>query len=209
MKSLASLFENNKQWSESIQKDDPQFFEKLSQQQTPPYLWIGCADSRVPANQIIGVMPGEVFVHRNIANVVTHTDINCLSVIQYAVEVLQVRHIIVCGHYGCGGVMGAMGNNSLGLIDNWLRHIKDVIDRADVPNDLSEKERANLMCELNVAAQVRNVCHTTIVQDAWKRGQVLDVHGWIYSLGDGRLKDLNLCISSPEQLAEVYRLQFR
>ncbi len=208
MKTLAKLFENNKQWSERIQKDNPDFFTKLSQQQTPEYLWIGCADSRVPANQIIDVLPGEVFVHRNIANVVTNTDINCLSVIQYAVEVLKVRHIIVCGHYGCGGVMGAMGNDSLGLIDNWLRHIKDVIDRADVPSDLSDKERANLMCELNVAAQVRNVCHTTIVQEAWKRGQELDVHGWIYSLKDGRLKDLDLCINSPEQLPDVYRLRF-
>lgn len=207
MKTLASLFENNAKWSERIQNEDPQFFEKLSKQQSPPYLWIGCADSRVPANQIIDVLPGEVFVHRNIANVVIHTDINCLSVIQYAVEVLKVRHVIVCGHYGCGGVMGAMKNQSLGLIDNWLRHIKDVIDRSNLPDDLSEEERVNRVCELNVAAQVRNVCHTSIVQDAWRRGQELDVHGWVYSLKDGRLKDLNHCISSAEQLAEVYRLE--
>ena len=205
---LSELFANNRAWSEAVTQQEPDFFQRLAAQQSPDHLWIGCSDSRVPATQITGLPPGEMFVHRNIANVVVHTDLNCLSVLQFAIEVLKVRHVIVCGHYGCGGVMGAMGHDSLGLIDNWLRHIKDVIDRSDIPSNLSDKERANLMCELNVAAQVRNVCHTTIVQEAWKRGQQLDVHGWIYSLKDGRLKDLDLCINSPEQLPEVYRLRF-
>jgi carbonic anhydrase len=161
----------------------------------------------VPANQIIGLNPGEVFVHRNVANVVSHTDFNCLSVIQYAVEALKVRHIIVCGHYGCGGVAAALQNKPLGLIDNWLRHIKDVHERSPAEDEgLDETARVNRLCELNVQAQVRNVCHTTIVQDAWRRGQPLTVHGWIYALNDGLLKDLDLCISGPEQLGSIYRM---
>jgi carbonic anhydrase len=188
---------------------DPQFFEHLSQQQAPPYLWIGCSDSRVPANQIIGVVAGQVFVHRNVANVVSHSDLNCLSVLQYAVEVLKVKHIIVCGHYGCGGVAAALGDTPHGLIDNWLRHIKDVYDASDLATKkwLTEEERTDRLCELNVATQVRNVCHTTIVQNAWRKGQSLHVHGWIYSLKDGLLKDLDLCVCNPEQLASIYRMQ--
>ena len=207
MRELKHLFENNERWRERVRKEDPVFFEKLAQEQLPPYLWIGCADSRVPANQIIDLHPGQIFVHRNIANVVSHTDLNCLSVIQYAVEVLKVRHVIVCGHYGCGGVMGALGNEPLGLIDNWLRHIKDVYEASGLAESGEDKETiANKMCELNVEAQVKNVCHTTIVQGAWRRGQELSVHGWIYDLHSGKLSDLDLCISGPEQLAEIYRM---
>src|SRR5690242_92078 len=177
MKSLDELFKNNREWSERIRSQDPEFFSKLSRQQSPNYLWIGCADSRVPANQIIGLLPGEVFVHRNIANVVVHTDLNCLSVIQYAVEVLQVENIIVTGHYGCGGVRAAMQNQELGLIDNWLRHIKDVYQKheQDLVSIQDEGRRFDRFCELNVIEQVANVCHTTIVQGAWRRGQNLAV----------------------------------
>jgi carbonic anhydrase len=190
-----------------MQKHDPEFFVELAKEQTPPYLWIGCSDSRVPANQIVGLTPGEVFVHRNVANVVSHTDLNCLSVVQYAVEVLKVRHIIVCGHYGCGGVRAALEDVPLGLIDNWLRLIKDVYHSSELKGSDAEPDKiADRMCEINVAAQVRNVCHTTIVQDAWRRGQPLSVHGWVYSLGDGLLKDLNLCISTPDQLDAIYRM---
>lgn len=208
MRELKNLFDNNREWASKMLEEDPSFFEHLATQQAPPYLWIGCADSRVPANQIVGLTPGQVFVHRNVANVVTHTDFNCLSVLQYAVEVLKVRHIIVCGHYGCGGVLGALKDVPLGLIDNWLRHIKDVYERSQntALKDLTGEARDNRMCELNVGAQVRNVCHTTIVQDAWKRGQPLTVHGWIYALSDGLLRDLDLCIQGPEQLAEIYRM---
>lgn len=203
------MFENNRRWADEMLKKDPEFFEKLSKQQSPPYLWIGCADSRVPANQIVGLLPGEVFVHRNVANVVTHTDFNCLSVLQYAVEVLKVEHVIVCGHYGCGGVGAALADLPFGLIDNWLRHIKDVYEGSELANkpELSEKERQDALCELNVAAQVHNVCHTTIVQDAWAREQELSVHGWIYSLDDGLLRDLDLCISEPDQLSNIYRMR--
>ena len=211
MRILKHLFENNRAWAERMRLDDPEFFKSLAAQQSPPYLWIGCADSRVPANQIVGLVPGEVFVHRNVANVVSHTDLNCLSVIQYAVEVLQVSDVIVCGHYGCGGVAAALSGKSFGLIDNWLRQIKDEYDRSDLsgsdPRD--EVQRVNAMCELNVAAQVYNVCHTTIVEDAWRRGQELSVHGWIYSLEDGLLRDLDLCISNPDQLAAVYESRGR
>lgn len=187
---------------------DPEFFRKLASQQAPDYLWIGCSDSRVPANEIIGLPPGEVFVHRNIANVVVHTDLNCLSVIQFAVEVLKVKHIIVCGHYGCGGVRAAMQNAELGLIDNWLRHLKDVYQRhSPMLNGIEDdSRRVNKFCELNVIEQVYNVCHTTIVQGAWKRGQTLNVHGWIYGLEDGLLKDLNLCITSPDEISDLYRM---
>ena len=207
MRELKELFANNERWADEMREQDPQFFEKLAKQQAPPYLWIGCADSRVPANQIVGLAPGEVFVHRNVANVVSHTDFNCLSVVQYAVEVLKVKHIIVCGHYGCGGVAGALSDAPLGLIDNWLRHIKDVYEASKLARGENGEADLNTLCELNVAAQVRNVCHTTIVQDAWRRGQKLSVHGWIYSLADGILKDLDLCISNPDQLAEIYRMR--
>jgi carbonic anhydrase len=187
---------------------DSQFFEKLVAQQTPQYLWIGCADSRVPANQITGLMPGEIFVHRNIANVVVHTDLNCLSVIQYAVEVLAVKHIIVCGHYGCGGVAAAMQTREFGLIDNWLRHLKDIYQKHESALNALEDEsqRLDQFCELNVVEQVHNVCHTTIVQGAWRRGQELAVHGWIYAIQDGLLRDLNIHISGPAELNAIYRL---
>ena len=209
MKRLPHLFENNRAWARDTLAASPDYFERLSAQQAPRYLWIGCADSRVPANMVTGTDPGEMFVHRNVANVVTHTDVNCLSVLQYAVEVLKVRDVIVCGHYGCGGVLAAMGGKRYGLIDNWLRHIKDVYhehrDRLDDPS-LTDAQRADLFCELNVSAQVANVCHTTVVQDAWSRGHDLAVHGWIYGLGDGLLKDLGLTVTSSEQLPEIYRM---
>ncbi len=209
MDSSRTLLENNKKWAEAIKAEDPTFFEQLSAQQAPEYLWIGCSDSRVPANQILGKMPGEVFVHRNIANVVIHTDLNCQSVIQYAVEVLKVKHVIVCGHYGCGGVMAAMGSAQFGLIDNWLRNIKDVYNRHE--KELlaieDEAERVNRMCEFNVLAQLENVCNTTTIQNAWARGQELHVHGWIYSIKDGLLRDLRSTISEPTQLANVYQVE--
>ena len=194
MGSLKHLFERNREWAAAIKEQDPEYFLRLSRQQNPEYLWIGCSDSRVPANQIVSMPPGEIFVHRNIANVVVHTDLNCLSVIQYAVEVLKVRHIIVCGHYGCGGVKAAMGNEDHGLIDNWLRHIKDVyrIHQASFEAGQSESEQHDLLCEFNVIEQVANVCQTTVVQNAWRSGQMLAVHGWIYSVGDGILKDLQI-----------------
>lgn len=208
MKELKHLFDRNRIWADRMRSEDPHFFDNLRSQQAPPYLWIGCSDSRVPANQIIGLMPGEVFVHRNIANVISNTDLNCLSVLQYAVEALKVRHVIVCGHYGCGGVAAALGQEPHGLIDNWLRNIKDVYEQSSLPaEELSHEERVNRMCEINVAAQVRNVCHTTIVQDAWRRGQELSIHGWIYGVSDGHLKDLDLCISDPSSLSEIYRMR--
>ncbi|MFK5950437.1 MAG: carbonate dehydratase [Methylococcales bacterium] len=191
MKTLKHLFEANLAWANSIKDEDPDYFSQLSEQQTPEYLWIGCSDSRVPANQIINLPPGEVFVHRNIANVVVHTDLNCLSVIQYAVDILKVKHIIVCGHYGCGGIKAALENQRHGLIDNWLRHVKDVMRfNIDSFTDLSHKDQLDLLCELNVKEQVANVCKTTIIQDAWKNGRDLTVHGWIYDIKNGILKDL-------------------
>jgi carbonic anhydrase len=199
MKTLNPLFENNRTWAEQIEKEQPGFFGQLAKQQNPEYLWIGCADSRVPANEIINLQPGEVFVHRNIANVVVHTDLNCLSVIQYAVDVLKVKHIIVCGHYGCGGVKASMENVSHGLIDNWLRHIRDVYryysDQLDAIDDLTERQ--DRLCELNVIEQVANVCSTTMVTNAWERGQDLHVHGWIYRLEDGLLHDLGVTATGP------------
>ncbi len=191
---LSHLFANNRAWAETITAQRPDFFAELSRQQAPDYLWIGCSDSRVPANEIVGLLPGELFVHRNVANVVVHTDLNCLSVLQYAVDVLQVQHIIVCGHYGCGGVQAALRGDKLGLIDNWLRHVQDVQHKhqahlAAIPE---ESLRFDRMCELNVTEQVVNVSQTTIVQDAWARGQQLAVHGWIYRLQDGLLRDLSL-----------------
>ncbi len=206
--SLAPLFANNRTWAGSMTARDPQFFLRLSRQQAPQYLWIGCADSRVPANEIVGLLPGEIFVHRNVANIVLHGDLNCLSVIQYAVEVLRVRHIIVCGHYGCGGVAHAMGRGELGLIDNWLRCIKDLyLDHAQELDRLDETSRLRRLCELNVQRQVANTCHTTIVQKAWANGQELSVHGLIYDIGDGLLRDLEVSINHPEQVPEIYRLR--
>jgi carbonic anhydrase len=198
--SLDQLFANNRKWSQRIKARDPRFFDMLAQQQAPKYLWIGCADSRVPANEIVDLLPGELFVHRNVANVVVHTDLNCLSVVQYAVEVLAVEHVIVCGHYGCGGVRAALSSASLGLIDNWLRHVQDVRDRnrQEIDDIADETARADRLCELNVVAQVRHVCQTTIVQDAWRRGQALSVHGWIYSLQDGLLRDLHVSSSAGD-----------
>lgn len=202
MPDLENLFQNNRAWANRIKQREPEFFEKLVAQQSPEYLWIGCADSRVPANEIIGLLPGEVFVHRNVANLVVHTDFNCLSCIQFAVEVLQVKHIIVCGHYGCGGVKAAMQNSHLGLIDNWLRHIRNIYLKYQPALDTisDESERLARLCELNVVEQVRHVCQTTIVQDAWARGQTLAVHGWIYHLHDGLLQDLNVGATKPEEI---------
>ncbi|WP_133406947.1 carbonate dehydratase [Parashewanella tropica] len=196
MKLLKPLFDNNRQWAERIKEEDPSFFEKLSKQQTPEYLWIGCADSRVPSNQIIDVMPGEVFVHRNIANQVIHTDINCLAVIQYAVEVLKVKHIMVVGHYGCGGVKASMQNEDrFGLIDHWLDQIRNVYRKHEAELvDLDEDAKFNRMCELNVIEQVANVASSTIVQHAWKNGQDVAVHGWIYGIDNGLLNDLDVTI---------------
>ena len=207
MRTLKQLFENNRAWAEQIRTQDPDFFLTLSRQQSPDYLWIGCSDSRVPANQIVGLLPGELFVHHNVANVVTHTDLNCLSVIQFAVEVLEVEHIIVCGHYGCGGVRAAMLNSTLGLIDNWLRHVQDVMNKHEaLLSALSdEPARLNRLCELNVIEQVVNVCQTTIVQNAWKQGRNLAAHGWIYSISDGLLHDLPLCITNPDEMLKMYR----
>jgi len=202
------LSENNRRWAANRIEQDPTFFEKLARQQAPKYLWIGCSDSRVPANEIVGLMPGEVFVHRNVANVVVHTDFNCLSVLQYAVEVLHVEHIIVCGHYGCGGVLAAMGNESLGLIDNWLRHIKDIYqahtDELDAIAD--PVQRGRRLCELNVAGQVANVCYTTIVQGAWRRGQAVSVNGFIYGLEDGILRDLGVRVASSDEIPSLFNI---
>jgi carbonic anhydrase len=203
MNSLDGLFTNNRAWAKRITERDPSFFQALAAQQSPSYLWIGCADSRVPANEIVGLMPGELFVHRNVANVVVHTDLNCLSVVQYAVDVLTVGHVIVCGHYGCGGVRAAYLRSSLGLIDNWLRHVQDVRDRyAEMMADLQEDEdRIDRLCELNVIDQVRNVCQSTIVQDAWRRGQTLAIHGWIYDVRDGLLRDLQCGTGGIDEVA--------
>ena len=203
---LFRLFDFNRAWSQEMQAADPAFFEKLAHLQAPEYLWIGCSDSRVPANQIVGLMPGEVFVHRNVANVVVHTDLNCLSVIQYAVDVLKVKHIMVVGHYGCGGVHAALHDQRSGLVDLWLRHVKDVrVKHAKQIQALPEDRRHDRLCELNVVEQVLNVCHSMIVQDAWSRGQELTVHGWIYGLNDGLMRDLGLTVSAPENVSDRYR----
>jgi carbonic anhydrase len=207
MRSLPELFENNRRWARQVCSDDPQFFARLAAQQSPSYLWIGCSDSRVPANQITGLAPGEVFVHRNIANVVVHSDLNCLSVIQFAVDMLKVRHIIVCGHYGCSGVQAALFGNRVGLADNWLRHIHDVRQKhwqllARIDDAAS---RANRLCELNVIDQVIHVCQTTVVRDAWQRGQVLSVHGWVYGVHDGLLRNLDITIDGSDAEAQIYR----
>lgn len=210
MKVLKNLFDRNKEWASSVCQVDPNFFSALCNQHNPEYLWIGCADSRVPANEIVNLPPGEMFVHRNIANVVVHSDLNCLSVIQYAVEVLKVKHIIVCGHYGCAGVAAAVDTCEHGLIDNWLRHIKDVY-RHHQPELMAISDpplRLRRLCELNIIEQVANVCQTTIVQGAWRAGQELAVHGWIYSLEDGILQDLGVCATGPEDVHDRHRIQW-
>jgi carbonic anhydrase len=203
---LRHLFEQNQAWSEKIRVQEPDFFLKLSRQQSPAYLWIGCSDSRVPANQIVGMMPGELFVHRNVANVVAPNDLNCLSTVQFAVDVLQVKHIIVCGHYGCSGVRAALHGERLGLVDDWLRHVRDVRQKhaARLAALADDGKRWDRLCELNVIEQVVNVCQTTIVQDTWARGHELAVHGWIYALQDGLLRDLNLCVTRRDEALPVY-----
>ncbi|WP_146909354.1 carbonate dehydratase [Arenimonas daejeonensis] len=205
---LKELLDRNREWAAKVRAEDPQFFKRLSQLQAPKYLWIGCSDSRVPANQITGLQPGEVFVHRNIANVVVHTDLNCLSTIQFAVDVLKVEHILVVGHYGCGGVHAALTGTRVGLADNWLRHVGDVANKHSPM--LAEVELESLrharLCELNVVEQVVNVCQTTIVQDAWARGQKLSVHAWVYSLLDGRVRELGMGVDSVDELPVAYRM---
>ncbi len=207
MKDLQDLLQNNRDWAGEITRQTPDFFEKLAQQQAPPYLWIGCSDSRVPATQLVGLDPGEMFVHRNVANLVNHTDFNCLSVLQFAIEVLRVKHVIVCGHYGCGGVKAALHEQRHGLIDNWLRHLQDVAEKYDaaLKKIVDDEQRLALLCELNVIEQTVNVCQTTIVQDAWASGQELYVHGWIYGLQDGLLRDMQVTIGSRATLWPVYR----
>ena len=206
MSTAQDLFARNREWSQDIRRRQPAFFETLSAQQSPRYLWIGCSDSRVPANEIVGLLPGELFVHRNVANVVVHTDLNCLSVIQYAVDVLKVEHIIVCGHYGCGGVQAALEGRKLGLIDNWLRHISDVRQRHELAlKSLLGPAQLDTLCELNVIEQARNVAATTLVQDAWTRGQRLQVHAWIYGLRDGLLKDLGLSVGDLASVEPAYQ----
>ena len=208
MKALQECFDANRAWSERMRERDPRFFERLMGAQTPELLWIGCSDSRLPPDQVVGRLPGEIFVHRNVGNVVVHTDLNCLSVLQYGIEVLRVRHVIVCGHYGCGGVCAAMSPQPLGLIDNWLRHLRDVfmLNRDELEAIRDPAARQDRFCELNVAAQVANVCHTTIVQDAWRRGQPLTIHGWIYALADGLLRDLGLAVECADQIPAAYRI---
>ncbi|MGE0443637.1 MAG: carbonate dehydratase [Vicinamibacterales bacterium] len=206
MRTLHELFDNNRRWAAAVAARDPRFFEALSQQQSPKYLWIGCADSRVPANEIVGLRPGELFVHRNVANLVVHTDLNCLAVLQYALDLLHVEHVIVCGHYGCGGVQAAAAGQSIGLADNWLRHVHDVRERhaAALHGCADAAARVDRLCELNVVEQVRNVCRTTVVRDAWARGQRLSVHGWIYALRDGLLRDLDVTTNRPEEMDDAY-----
>ncbi len=208
MDNLSHLLTKNKAWADQIQKQTPDFFRTLSTQQAPEYLWIGCADSRVPANEIVNLLPGELFVHRNVANLVKHVDMNCLSVLQYAIDVLRVKHIIVCGHYGCGGVRAAIDDRPHGLVDNWIRSVRDIYLKnrevfAALPSD---EEKINRLCEMNVISQVYNVCQTTVVQEAWKRGQELAVHGWIYALENGLIKDLEVRISTNE---EIDKLEFK
>jgi carbonic anhydrase len=207
MRTLSHLFQNNKVWSARIRQQDPEFFAKLSQQQSPSYLWIGCADSRVPANEIVGLLPGELFVHRNVANVVVHTDLNCLSVMQFAVDILKVRHIIVCGHYGCSGVRASLRGDKIGLSDNWLRHVQDVRQKhaESLAVVAGEAEATDRLCELNVIEQVVNVCQTTVVREAWERGQQINVHGWIYGLHDGLLRDLKTTITGVDEVAPVHQ----
>ncbi len=204
---LNNLLERNRAWAKEMREMEPDFFQRLSTQQAPRYLWIGCSDSRVPANQIVGLLPGELFVHRNVANLVVHSDLNCLSVIQFAVEVLGVRHIIVCGHYGCGGVRATLRDERVGLVDNWLRHVRDVRDKCagQLEQLETEEEKQDRLCELNVVEQVAHVVETTIVQDAWAREQPLAVHGWIYGLQDGLVRDLGMSVDGPGRLNELYQ----
>lgn len=206
MDDITQLLANNTVWANKMTAEDPVFFQRLAAQQAPAYLWIGCSDSRVPATQLVGLLPGEMFVHRNVANVVVHSDLNCLAVLQYAVDVLRVAHIIVCGHYGCGGVDAALNNRSFGLIDNWLRHVQDVRNKhAHLLHDCrDDQHRLQRMCELNVIEQVTNVCQTTIVQTAWQRDQTLTVHGFIYGLADGRLRDVGMTVAQSADLAAQY-----
>lgn len=207
MLTLPDLLSNNRRWAEGIRLRDPEFFDRLARQQAPRYLWIGCSDSRVPANEIVDLLPGELFVHRNVANLVVHSDLNCLSVLQYAVDVLRVEHVIVCGHYGCSGVEAAWKRTPLGLIDNWLRHLQDIAERhaSLFRPDMVGSQAADRLAELNVLEQVVNVCRTTMVQDAWRRGQPLGVHGWIYRLQDGLLHDLGLSVTGETALVEAHR----
>ncbi|MFZ4858001.1 MAG: carbonate dehydratase [Desulfuromonadaceae bacterium] len=206
MENIHSLIDSNRTWALRMTQLDPSFFQRLVNQHTPEYLWIGCSDSRVPANEIVGLLPGELFVHRNVANVVIHTDLNCLSVLQYAVEVLQVKHIIVCGHYGCGGIEAALENKKLGLIDNWLRHVQDVQQKHQqrLTEDMSGKNLSDALCELHVIEQTVNVCRTTIVREAWERGQDLTVHGWVYSLRDGLVRELGISVADSYSLDSIY-----
>ncbi len=207
--SVEHLIKSNRQWAERIKAQDPDFFHKLSTQQAPEYLWIGCSDSRVPANEIVGMLPGELFVHRNVANIVVNTDMNCLSVIQYAVEVLKVKHILVVGHYGCGGVRASLENKPLGLIDNWLRNLRDVaLYYREELQGLTLDDKVNRLCELNVIAQVNNVANSTIVQNAWSNGQPLTIHGWVYSLRNGVVKDLKVSMSGLNQLSPFYLMEY-
>ncbi len=206
MGTLDHLFANNRNWAQRLKARDPHFFDTLARQQSPKYLWIGCSDSRVPANEIVALKPGELFVHRNVANVVVHSDLNCLSVLQYAIDVLKVEHVMVVGHYGCGGVRAAYQRSSFGLIDNWLRHVRDVFDRHEdlLGEGAPEEARIDRLCELNVVVQARHVCQTTIVRDAWARGQPLSVHGWVYSVADGLLRDLDCTASSLDEIAAAF-----
>jgi carbonic anhydrase len=206
VRKLPELFTRNRDWAAESTARDPEFFERLARQQAPEYLWIGCSDSRVPANQIVGLLPGELFVHRNVANVVVHTDLNCLSVLQYAVDVLRVKHVIVCGHYGCGGVQAALRRQALGLIDNWLRHVQDVAEKHVGQLDAIDEEtdRLDRLCELNAVEQAVNVCRTTIVRDAWARGQSVAIHAWIYGIRDGLLRDLGFSAAEPDEVALLH-----
>jgi carbonic anhydrase len=205
MCALTHLFANNRAWADEMVRQDPEFFSRLSRQQAPQYLWIGCSDSRVPANQIVGLLPGDMFVHRNVANIVVHADLNCLSAIQFAVDVLRVSHIIVCGHYGCGGVLAALRDEKLGLTDNWLRHVQDVRSKYQTQLDElpTEAQRHNRLCELNVIEQVVNVSRTTVVREAWSRGQAVAVHGWVYDIRDGLLRDLGMCVTDEAKNGAV------
>ena len=205
MRDLRKLFENNKRWVKHMTHEDPKFFQRLVRQQAPEYLWIGCSDSRVPANEIVGLLPGELFVHRNVGNLVVHTDMNCMSVLQYAVDVLKVKHVIVCGHYDCGGVTAAMENERHGLIDQWIRNIQDVYRKHEAQLDRIEKrgERLDRLCELNVVEQVLKLGHTTMVHDAWKRGRELAIHGWIYGISNGLLRDMKVCLSGEKDLLRL------
>ncbi len=207
---LEHLFINNREWAADISARDADFFKKLASQQSPEYLWIGCSDSRVPANELLGLLPGEIFVHRNIANLVVHTDLNCLSVLQFAIDVLGIKHVIVCGHYGCSGVHAALVRRRIGLADNWLRHVQDVHQKHEryLGEVLPDKERHNRLCELNVIEQVSNICQTTMVQDAWERGQELTIHSWVYGLQDGLLSDLGVTISGPDEIERKMQESF-